>query len=178
TAFRTNIDQPVGTLNHFHVMLDYQNGIPLLPQRIERFQQFFDIVEVQAGCRLIEDKERILRTLSFYQKGSQFDSLRLAAREGIRRLAELHVSESDLRKGFQAIDNLWLVFEEDKRLVNGHLQHISHRFILIGYFNHMLLKAIAVAGFARQEYIGNKLHFDFNLTLTLAYITAPPFNIK
>src|SRR5690554_1373541 len=82
-TFRSDVDQPVGTLNHLHIMLDHQNGISLLKQRIEGFQQFFYIMEMQARSRLIENKKSILRALPFYQERGQLDPLRLTARQGV-----------------------------------------------------------------------------------------------
>ena len=57
-ALRPQIDQPVRRLDHFQVMLDHNDRIPLLHQRVEHFEEFADVFEMQAGRRLVEDVER------------------------------------------------------------------------------------------------------------------------
>ena len=57
TRFRTEIDHPIRAFDHFHVMLDDENGVPLLNQRVETFQQLRDVVEMQSRRRLVKDEE-------------------------------------------------------------------------------------------------------------------------
>src|SRR5699024_12364398 len=83
-----------------------------------------------------------------------------------------------LRKRFQAVDYFRLIFKKEKGLIDGHLQYIGYRLLLIGNFNDMLLKAIAAASFAGQEDIRDKLHFHLNFTLSLAYIATAALNIE
>src|SRR5690606_30132299 len=42
-----NIDDPVGTFDHVHVVLDDKDTVPLGNQCVERLQQLLDIVEMQ-----------------------------------------------------------------------------------------------------------------------------------
>ena len=46
----------VGTLHYVHIMLDDNDGMAAAYQCIKGFQQFADVVEVQAGGRLVEDE--------------------------------------------------------------------------------------------------------------------------
>ena len=45
----------VGTLHYVHIMLDDNDGMAAAYQCIKGFQQFADVVEVQAGGRLIQN---------------------------------------------------------------------------------------------------------------------------
>ncbi len=57
-AFRTEIDDVVGGLDHVEIVLDDQQRVAGLEQFPERGQQLRDVVEVQAGRRLVEDIEQ------------------------------------------------------------------------------------------------------------------------
>ena len=59
-AFRPEIDDPVGGLDHVEVVLDDEQAVARLEQLPERRQQLRDVVEVQAGRRLVEDVEQAL----------------------------------------------------------------------------------------------------------------------
>src|SRR3546814_481880 len=60
-AFRTDIDDPVGRLDDFQIVLDDDDGISLAHQFVEHFQKLGDIVEMQARRRLVEDIEGAAR---------------------------------------------------------------------------------------------------------------------
>jgi hypothetical protein len=57
-AFGPEIQQPVGGLDDLEIVLDHHHGVALVDQLVEHFQQLLDVVEVQAGGRLVEDVER------------------------------------------------------------------------------------------------------------------------
>lgn len=56
------IDNPVGSFNHIEVVLNHHDGIALIAQLVQHFQQLLDIGEVQTGGRLIEDIQRLAGT--------------------------------------------------------------------------------------------------------------------
>ena len=53
---RAEVYNMVGTLHYVHIMLDDNDGMAAAYQCIKGFQQFADVVEVQAGGRLVEDE--------------------------------------------------------------------------------------------------------------------------
>ena len=59
-TFGTEIDDPVRTSDHVHVVLDNQQTAAVCDEALECVKQLRDIVEVQSGGRLIEDEERVL----------------------------------------------------------------------------------------------------------------------
>ncbi len=59
-AFRAEVYHPVCRFNHVGIVLDDQNAVAFVNQRVEGLQELFDVVEMQAGGRLVEDEEKPL----------------------------------------------------------------------------------------------------------------------
>ena len=57
-AFGAEVDDPVGGLDDLEIVLDHDHGVALVDQLVQHLQQLRDVVEVQAGRRLVEDVER------------------------------------------------------------------------------------------------------------------------
>src|SRR5882672_5575427 len=57
-AFGAEVDHPVRGFYHFEIVLDDHDGVALRYQFVQHFQQFLDVVEMQAGGRLVQDVER------------------------------------------------------------------------------------------------------------------------
>src|SRR5690606_12631189 len=75
TALRAEIDDPVGGLQHVEIVLDHEQAVPRGNQPPEGGQQLRDVVEVQAGRRLVEHVEHALAALSTEVRG-YLDALR------------------------------------------------------------------------------------------------------
>ena len=58
TALRPEIDDVIGALDDLQVVLDDDNRMALLEKLVERLQQPFDIMEMEPGGGLVEDKQR------------------------------------------------------------------------------------------------------------------------
>ena len=86
-------------------MLDDDQRAAGLEQLLERRQQLRDVVEVQAGRRLVEDVELTLAALRGEVRRN-LDALRLAARQRRRRLPQPQVAEADLVEHLQAAQHL------------------------------------------------------------------------
>jgi hypothetical protein len=54
-ALVAEIDDPVGGLVDFEVVLDDQHGVAGLDQRVQHFQQLLHVLEMQPGGRLIQN---------------------------------------------------------------------------------------------------------------------------
>ena len=113
-AFWPEIDQPVGGLDDVEVVLDDQHGVALIDQPRQHGQQPAHVVEVQAGGRLVEQVDGVTgRALG--ELGCQLHSLRLATRQRRRRLAEPHVTETDIEQRLHVATDGRLVGEERRR---------------------------------------------------------------
>ena len=56
-ALRTEIDDVIGALHHFHVVLDDDYRMTLIDQFVKCPEQALDVVKVKACSRLIKDKK-------------------------------------------------------------------------------------------------------------------------
>ena len=76
----THIDDVVGTFDDFNIGLDDEDGMSAFDECFEGMQQPFDVVEMQASGRLVEDEEGGLLFL-LSDKIGQFDALVFASGE-------------------------------------------------------------------------------------------------
>jgi hypothetical protein len=96
SALGAEVNDVVGGLDHVQVMLDYHNRVAGGHEAIKAFQQPFDVGEVQACGRLVEDVEDVFAPLQFAEFARQFNALSFAARERCRGLAQGDVAEAEL----------------------------------------------------------------------------------
>src|SRR5688500_19378524 len=89
-AFGAEIDDVIGAFDHFEIMLDDDDGMALLDQFVKGPEQALDVVKVQAGGGLIENKKRSRLARLGHVRG-QLQTLRLAARERRQRLAQANI---------------------------------------------------------------------------------------
>ena len=54
SAFRPEVDDPVGGLDHVEVVLDDDHRVARVDQAVENLEQLLDVGKVQAGRRLVE----------------------------------------------------------------------------------------------------------------------------
>ena len=74
--------------------------VALVDQRLQHAEQLADVLEVQAGRRLVEDVDGAAGR-ALLQLGGELDPLRLTAGQGRRRLAEPDVAEPDVDEGLE-----------------------------------------------------------------------------
>ena len=169
--FGPEVDDPVGGLDHVEVVLDDEQAVPGLEQLAERRQQLGDVVEVQAGGRLVEDVEHAIAAVRRQVRGD-LDPLRLAARQRRRRLAEPQVAEADLVEHLQPAQHLRRAAEERQRLADGHVEHLIDAAAAVLDLEHLRLEALALALVARHEHVGEELHLDLDHALPFARLAA------
>ena len=56
-ALGAEVDDVVGTFDDFHIVFDDEDGMASVNEGVETFEQLFDVVEVEAGSRFVEDEE-------------------------------------------------------------------------------------------------------------------------
>ena len=99
------VDQPVGRLDDLQVVLDDDDRVAQVGQAVDDVEELADVVEVQAGRRLVEDVEGLAR-VGPGQLGGELHALGLAAGERRRGLAERDVAEADVVQGLQDLADL------------------------------------------------------------------------
>ena len=63
-AFGAEVDDPVGRLDDVEVVLDHDHRVAQRREPVEDFEELADVVEVEAGRRLVEDVEGLARSPS------------------------------------------------------------------------------------------------------------------
>ena len=97
-ALGAHVDDPVGRLDDVEVVLDDDDRVALVDEPLQHAEQLADVLEVQAGRRLVEDVDGAAGR-PLLQLGGQLDALRLAAGQRRGRLAEPDVAEADVVEG-------------------------------------------------------------------------------
>ena len=80
--FGPEIDDPIGAFDHVEIVLDHQHRVAAIDQPVEHAQQLPDVVEVQAGSRLVEDVKRFAG-IDAGQFGGQLDAVELRRRTSV-----------------------------------------------------------------------------------------------
>ena len=58
-AFRPQVDNPISRLDHVQIVLDDDDGIAAIPQLVQHCQKLFDVVEMQASGRFVQNIQRL-----------------------------------------------------------------------------------------------------------------------
>ena len=124
------VDHPVGRLDDVEVVLDHDDRVAQVDQAVEHVEQLGQVVEVQAGGRLVEQIER-LAGVGARQFGGQLDALGLAAGERRRGLAEREVVEPHVAERLQDAADLGDVLEQLHRLAARHVEHVGDRLAVV-----------------------------------------------
>ena len=77
-AFRAQVDDPIGGLNHVQVVFDDDDRVAGIDEAVQHLQQLVDVGEMQTGRRFIE-KVECLAGAAPAQFAGQLDALGLAA---------------------------------------------------------------------------------------------------
>ena len=57
TRFRPKVDNPVGTLDDFEIVLDHDDRVAAIDQALKNLKQHRDVIEMQTGRRFVEDEQ-------------------------------------------------------------------------------------------------------------------------
>src|SRR5262245_18425098 len=122
-AFRSKVDDPIGDLNHFKVVLQDNYGVTGIHEALEHGQQLSGIGQMQTSRRLIEEIERATgRTPAELPR--QLDALCLAARQRRGGLTELEIAQADVGEHLEARASGRYSLEESQRLFDGQVKYL------------------------------------------------------
>ena len=159
SAFGTHVDDVVGKLDDVEVVLDDDDGVALVDESVEHLHEGADVLEVEAGGGFVEDVEG-LACVFLSEFGGEFHALAFSAGEGGGGLTELDVAEADFLQHLDLLENLGLVLEELDGLADGHVEHVGDALSLEADLEGLAVVALAVAGFAGHEHVGQEVHLD------------------
>ena len=158
-------------------MFDHHHGIALVDERVEDFEEFADVLEMQPGGGFIEDVERVAGGAAREFLG-EFDALRLAARQRGRLLADLDIAEADFVEHRQLVGDGGLGLEELDAVLDGHVEHIGDALSLELHLERFAVVAVAVADVAGDIDIGQEVHFDLDQPVAGAGFAAPALDVE
>src|SRR5690606_26118537 len=95
-----DVDDPVARLDRLLVVLDDDERVAEVAQRLERLDEAAVVALVQADRRLVEHVEHARESRA--DLGREADALRLAARQGSRRAAECQIVEAHAQEELEA----------------------------------------------------------------------------
>ncbi len=146
TSFGAEVDNVVGCFNNIHVVFNDNNRISQIDQTVEYFQQDPDIFKMQAGSWFIEDIHRFSGAFSGEFR-SEFHPLCLSARQRGGGLSEGKISESDIFKCFDFLQNGRMMLKKVDGIFNGHIEHIGNGFAFVSDFEGFSVVAFSKAVF-------------------------------
>ncbi len=179
-ALGPQVDQPVAGAHHVQVVLDHHQAVAGVQELAQRAHQPGDVVEVQAGGRLVEQEQLALARRGLAAGGlglrclgqvaGELEALRLAARQRGHGLAELDVVQPDVDDGLQHAHHLAVARKQLHRLGHGEVKHVGHvqvaraqvggRLAVDAHLQHLRPVALAVAVGAAQVDVAEELHLD------------------
>ena len=98
--FGSQIDQPIGALDHVEVVFDDDHRVASIDQSAEDIEQTANLVKMQAGRRFVKQIQ-CLAGIDAGELRAEFDALCFAAGQSRGRLAEWEVAESDVDEALQ-----------------------------------------------------------------------------
>src|SRR5687768_5219455 len=110
-------------LDDVEVVFDHDQTAAVIDQCTECREKFIDVVEVETGRRLVENKERV-RARLLREVSRKLYSLSFTAGKRRRGLAESEITEADLFEHVQTRRKFLDVLEKDQRLADGHVQDL------------------------------------------------------
>src|ERR1700727_1598692 len=150
----------------------------LVDQGVKRGEEFPDIVEVQPGSRLIENKKDPTLCPALTEEGGQLDALCFATGEGIGGLTEFYIAQADVAQRFDLLEDVLLVLEKSKGFVDAHFQYIVDVLFAIGDLKDLVLESLTVAYFTREVNVGKELHFHHLFAFAFAGVAAAAVDVE
>ena len=158
-------------------MLDDDHGVALVDQSLKHPEQLADVLEVQPGGRFIQDVDGPAGGATL-QLGGELDALGLTAGERGGRLAQAHVPQPHLDQGVEMAGDDGGGGEELGRLMDGHVQDVGDRLVLVTDLQGLPVVAGAVADLAGDVDVGQEVHLDLERAVALAGLAAPTLDVE
>ena len=158
-------------------MLDHDHRVALVDQAVQHAEQLGDVLEVQAGGRLVEDVDRPPRRAPL-QLGRELHALGLAAGQRRGRLAQAHVAEPDVDQRVHVPPDRVDRLEEDRGLLDRHVEHLGDRLALVVHLERLAVVAGPVAHLAGHVDVGQEVHLDLDRAVAGAVLAAAALDVE
>src|SRR5687768_4245977 len=176
-TFGTQVDDPVGGLDHVEIVLDHHDAVALVDEAVEDLEQEAHVLEVETGGRLVEDVEGP-PGVALGELGRELHALRLAARERSRRLAEMDISEPDVIQQLELLGDAALRGEEVEAVGDREIEHVGDAPALVAHLERLAVVAPTLADFARHVDVGQEMHLDLHEAIPLTRLAAAALDVE
>src|ERR1019366_4911127 len=176
-AIGPQVDDPIRGLHYIQIMLDYHHRVAQVHQALQNVEQFADIVEVQAGGRLIEQVKGAAG-LALAEFLGQLDTLRLAAGERGGGLSEVDVAQAHVVQRLQLDADLRQVFHQRQGVLDGGFQQIGDGVALELHLQGFAIVASPAAQIARHVDVRQEVHLDALEPVALARLAAAALHVE
>ena len=178
SGFGTEIDDVVGAFDDVEIVLDDDDRVTRRDETLEHFQEHAGIVEMQARGRFVKNEDGGFGVLSLLhgrgeEMSDELEPLAFSAREGVERLAEAQIAETDIGEQLQALDDTGRLLVRHREEVGNrrgyrHREKIVDRFPLQLDLERLGRVAFALALGTGHVEIAEELHFHFLITIAHA----------
>ena len=93
-------------------------------------------------------------------------------------MSQTDITETDIIQGLQFIFDFGNVAEKFQGFFHRHIQDIGDILALVLHFEGFAVITLAATNFAGHIDIGQEMHFNFDDSVTAAFFTATPLDIK
>src|SRR2546423_9390447 len=134
---------------------------------------------MQSRRRLVHDVELLTGLLARQgELAGDLESLRFAARESRRWLAQSEIAQADLLQLPQRLTEPLFARTEPNCLVDGQLEDIVDAATVDFHVEHFGLESLAAAIVARHEAVGHEHHLDLEIARPLARLTSSASDVE
>ena len=158
-------------------MFDHDDAVALVDQRVEDFQEFADILEMEARGRFIQNVEGVAGGAAGKFLG-ELDPLRFAAGQGRGLLADLDIAKAHFGEHRHLVADGRDGLEEFDRVLDRHVQHVGDRLALELHLQRFAIVACAVAYVACHIDVGQEVHLDLEHAVALARFTSAALDVE
>ena len=158
-------------------MFDHNDGVAFVHQSLEHEQQFAHILEMQAGGRLIENVHGFAGGTALQLSG-ELHALGFASGQRRGRLSKANISEADLHQGIEITRDGRIRLEESSGLLDGHIEYVGDGFAIVLHLEGLTVVALAMTFLAVNVDIRQKVHLDFQRTVSMAGFASTALDIE
>ena len=158
-------------------MFDDDQRVAHVEERFEAIDELYDVGEMEAGGRFVEDEERAAVAFGG-EVGGELEALRFAAGERGRGLADAEVVEADVDQALELRLQLAVAAEESEGFAGGHVENFGDVEAAVFDFENLAAIAAAVALAAAHVDVGHELHVDGDVAATFASFAAAAGDVE
>ena len=177
-AFGAEIDHVVGGFDHIEIVLDHEQASAVVDQGAEGGEQLVDVVEMQAGRRLVEDKKRF-RVRLLREMRRELYALGLAAAKASSPIVRAADSRARPRRAPSVLLISFFTSLKNRIASRTVISRTScDVFALVFDVENLVAETRAAAIFAGQFDIGQKLHLDRDRSAALTGLAASAGHVE